>query len=79
MAVFEQGRRPIHIPTLAREVFDVTGAGDTVIAAACLALLCGATIREAALIANASAGIVVGKIGTAAATPRELLATLAAD
>ncbi|MFZ2053914.1 MAG: D-glycero-beta-D-manno-heptose-7-phosphate kinase [Candidatus Aminicenantales bacterium] len=79
MAVFEQGRKPIHIPTLAREVFDVTGAGDTVIATAGLALLCGATIREAALIANAAAGIVVGKIGTATATPRELLSALAAD
>lgn len=79
MAVFEQGRKPIHIPTVAREVFDVTGAGDTVIAAAGLALLCGATIREAALIANAAAGIVVGKIGTATATPRELLSALAAN
>lgn len=79
MAVFEQGKKPIHIPTVAREVFDVTGAGDTVIAAASLALLCGATIREAALIANAAAGIVVGKIGTAAATPRELIAALADD
>ena len=79
MAVFEQGRKPIHIPTVAREVFDVTGAGDTVIAAASLALLCGATIREAALIANAAAGIVVGKIGTATATPRELIAALADD
>jgi rfaE bifunctional protein kinase chain/domain len=79
MAVFERDRKPIHIPTVAREVFDVTGAGDTVIAAACLALLCSASIREAALIANAAAGIVVGKIGTAAATPQELLAALAAD
>ncbi len=79
MAVFERGRRPIHIPTVAREVFDVTGAGDTVIAAASLALLCGATIREAALIANAAAGIVVGKIGTATATPRELTAALTDD
>ncbi|MGB7294559.1 MAG: D-glycero-beta-D-manno-heptose-7-phosphate kinase [Candidatus Aminicenantales bacterium] len=79
MAVFEPGRKPVHIPTVAREVFDVTGAGDTVIAAASLALLCGATIREAAMIATAAAGIVVGKIGTAAATPRELIAALAGD
>ena len=79
MAVFEHGRKPVHIPTVAREVFDVTGAGDTVIAAASLALLCGATIREAAVIANAAAGIVVGKIGTAAATPRELIAALGGD
>jgi len=76
MTVFEQGKRPLYIPTVAREVFDVTGAGDTVIAAATLALLAGATIREAALIANAAAGIVVGKIGTATVTPGELKAAL---
>ncbi len=73
MTVFEKERPPIHIPTVAREVFDVTGAGDTVIATASLALLAGATIREAASIANAAAGIVVGKIGTATVTPDELL------
>jgi rfaE bifunctional protein kinase chain/domain len=77
MTVFEQKRRPLHIPTVAREVFDVTGAGDTVIAAATLALLSGATIGEAARIANAAAGIVVRKIGTATVTPEELQAALA--
>ena len=77
MAVFEQGKRPFHIPTVAREVFDVTGAGDTVIAAAALALLAGATIGEAAQIANAAAGIVVGKIGTATVSPEELKTALA--
>jgi D-beta-D-heptose 7-phosphate kinase/D-beta-D-heptose 1-phosphate adenosyltransferase len=77
MTVFEQGKRPLYIPTVAREVFDVTGAGDTVIAAASLALLAGATIGEAARIANAAAGIVVGKIGTATVTPEELKAALA--
>ena len=77
MTVFEQRKRPLHIPTVAREVFDVTGAGDTVIAAATLALLAGATIGEAARIANAAAGIVVGKIGTATVTPEELKAALA--
>jgi D-beta-D-heptose 7-phosphate kinase/D-beta-D-heptose 1-phosphate adenosyltransferase len=76
MTVFQQGKKPIHIPTVAREVFDVTGAGDTVIAAAALALLAGGTIEQAATIATAAAGIVVGKIGTAAATPEELLAAL---
>ncbi len=75
MTVFEKGKPPVHIPTVAREVFDVTGAGDTVIAAASLALLVGATIREAASIANAAAGIVVGKIGTATVTPGELLSS----
>jgi D-glycero-beta-D-manno-heptose-7-phosphate kinase len=76
MTVFERGKRPLHIPTVAQEVFDVTGAGDTVIAAATLALLAGATIGEAARIANAAAGIVVGKIGTASVTPEELRAAL---
>jgi len=76
MTVFQNGEKPIHIPTVAREVFDVTGAGDTVIAAAALALLAGGTIEQAATIANAAAGIVVGKIGTATATPEELLAAL---
>jgi rfaE bifunctional protein kinase chain/domain len=76
MTVFQKGKKSIHIPTVAREVFDVTGAGDTVIAAAALALLAGGTIEQAAVIANAAAGIVVGKIGTATATPEELLAAL---
>ncbi|MFW6160703.1 MAG: D-glycero-beta-D-manno-heptose-7-phosphate kinase [Acidobacteriota bacterium] len=73
MTVFEKGRKPIHIPTQAKEVYDVTGAGDTVIAAASLALLAGANIREAAFLANAAAGVVVAKIGTAAASTEELL------
>ena len=73
MSVFEADKKVVHIPTLAREVFDVTGAGDTVIATAALALLAGATIGEAALLANAAAGVVVGKIGTAVCTPEELL------
>jgi rfaE bifunctional protein kinase chain/domain len=76
MTVFQKGKKPIHIPTVAREVFDVTGAGDTVIAAAALALLAGASIEQAAAIANAAAGVVVAKIGTATATPEELLAAL---
>jgi D-beta-D-heptose 7-phosphate kinase/D-beta-D-heptose 1-phosphate adenosyltransferase len=76
MSVFERGRKPVHIPTIAKEVFDVTGAGDTVIATATLALLGGASILEAAFLANAAAGIVVGKIGTAAVTPKKLLASV---
>ena len=79
MTAFEKDRPPIHIPTIAKEVFDVTGAGDTVIAVAALALLGGATIREAAVISNAAAGLVVGKIGTATASPGELLAALEAE
>ena len=78
MTVFEKGRPPIHIPTVAKEVYDVTGAGDTVIAAASLALLAGGTIQEAALLANSAAGIVVGKLGTATLTQEELLNVLPA-
>ena len=76
MTVFEKGRKSLHIPSLAREVFDVSGAGDTVIATAALALLCGASIQEAAYLANTAAGIVVGKIGTATASAAELLNAL---
>ena len=76
MTAFERGKKPLHIPAVAKEVFDVTGAGDTVIATAALALLAGATIFEAAYLANAAAGIVVGKIGTATVEPGELLAAL---
>ena len=76
MSIFETGAAPIHLPTTAREVFDVTGAGDTVIAAAAAALLAGATIVEAGLLANAAAGVVVGKIGTAVCSPEELIESI---
>jgi len=72
MSVFERSRKPIHLPTIAREVFDVTGAGDTVLAVSALALLAGASIKEAAVLANTAGGVVVGKIGTATVTPAEL-------
>ena len=72
MALFEQGKDMIHIPTRAKEVFDVTGAGDTVIASYTLALLGGATGGEACEISNHAAGIVVGRIGTSSVTPEEL-------
>ncbi|MFQ6037915.1 MAG: D-glycero-beta-D-manno-heptose-7-phosphate kinase [Candidatus Aminicenantales bacterium] len=78
LSVFEKGRRALHIPAVAKEVYDVTGAGDTVIAVAALALLAGASIREAAVLANVAAGLVVAKVGTAAITPEELLAGLPA-
>lgn len=65
------------IPTVAREVYDVTGAGDTVIAALALAIATGAQLHEAAIIANHAAGVVVGKVGTATLTQSELLASLA--
>ncbi|MBE0461323.1 MAG: D-glycero-beta-D-manno-heptose-7-phosphate kinase [Candidatus Aminicenantes bacterium] len=76
MSVFEKGQKPFHIPANAKEVYDVTGAGDTVIATVALALLSGATIREAAFLANAAAGVVVGKIGTVAIHADELLEAL---
>ena len=65
---------PWMVPTEAREVFDVSGAGDTVIAAFSAAVAAGADWREAAMLANAAAGVVVGKVGTATVTPEELLA-----
>ena len=74
MSLFERGRRPVHIATAAREVFDVTGAGDTVIATLALALCAGARLPEAAALANAAAGIVVGKLGTATTSGDEILA-----
>ncbi|WLT31076.1 D-glycero-beta-D-manno-heptose-7-phosphate kinase [Geothrix sp. PMB-07] len=64
---------PWMIPTEAREVFDVSGAGDTVIAAFSAAIAAGADWREAAMLANAAAGVVVAKVGTATVTPAELL------
>jgi len=77
MSLFEKDGPSTHIPTQAREVFDVTGAGDTVIATLTLALAAGAGYPEAAYLANAAAGIVVGEIGVAAVTPAELVAVLA--
>ena len=63
-----------HLPASAREVADVTGAGDTVIATLALAIAAGATMPEAARLANEAAGIVVGKFGAATVTPEELKA-----
>jgi D-beta-D-heptose 7-phosphate kinase/D-beta-D-heptose 1-phosphate adenosyltransferase len=77
MALFAPGEdhtAPWMIPTEAREVFDVSGAGDTVIAAFSAAIGAGADWREAAMLANAAAGVVVAKVGTATATPAEILA-----
>ena len=76
MALFDadtQHAAPWMIPTEAREVFDVSGAGDTVIAAFSAAIGSGADWRDAAMLANAAAGVVVGKMGTATVTPGEVL------
>jgi len=72
MDLFERGGRDFHIPAEAKEVFDVTGAGDTAIGIFALSLASGASFREAAYLANKAAGIVVGKIGTATVSPAEL-------
>lgn len=76
MALFEKGEATTRIPTAAREVYDVSGAGDTVIATFALALAVGAKMRDAAWIANLAAGIVVGKLGTATVLPHELEAAI---
>jgi D-glycero-beta-D-manno-heptose-7-phosphate kinase len=75
MLLCQRGRKPFHIPTVAREVFDVSGAGDTVIASFTLAIAGGASPVEAAVFSNHAAGVVVRKIGTATVTPEELLAS----
>jgi len=73
MQLLEKNKPPIHIPTVAQEVFDVSGAGDTVVATFTLGLCSGATKLMAAHLANFAAGIVVGKIGTAVVTRKEIL------
>jgi D-beta-D-heptose 7-phosphate kinase/D-beta-D-heptose 1-phosphate adenosyltransferase len=73
MLLCHRGQKPFHIPTVAQEVFDVSGAGDTVIASFTLAIAAGASPLEAAILSNHAAGIVVGKIGTATTSPEELL------
>lgn len=76
MSLFRPGRRPAHVPTAAREVYDVTGAGDTAMATLALGLAAGASLEQAAVLANHAAGVVVGKLGTATVSAEELLATL---
>ena len=79
MMFFEKGKHPHHIPTKARDVFDVSGAGDTAIAMFTLALACNATPLEAALIANHASAVVVGKLGTATVTRDELISSFEND
>ena len=75
MMLFREGHPPYHTPTRAREIFDVSGAGDTAIALYTLGITSGATPEEAAEMANHASGIVVGKLGTAICTPEELMAS----
>ena len=77
MSLFERGGRYTHLPTVAREVYDVTGAGDTVVSVVALALAAGADYPEACYLANHAAGIVIREVGTATCAPAELKASLA--
>jgi D-beta-D-heptose 7-phosphate kinase/D-beta-D-heptose 1-phosphate adenosyltransferase len=76
MSLFRQDAQAVHIPALARNVFDVTGAGDTVACTMALALATGRTLEQGMLLANHAASIVVGKVGTATVTLDELLAAI---
>lgn len=76
MALFNGGAKPVIIPTMAQDVYDVSGAGDTVIGTFSLALASGAKEEEAAYLANLAAGIVVGKVGIAVTTRDELIAKI---
>lgn len=78
MLLCQRGQKPFHIPTVAQEVFDVSGAGDTVIATFTMAIAAGASPVEAAVISNHAAGIVVGKVGTATTSAAELLCSFGA-
>lgn len=76
MSLFERGDRYTYLPTVAREVFDVTGAGDTVASVVALALASGADYPTACYLANHAAGVVVAELGTASCAPEALLASL---
>jgi D-beta-D-heptose 7-phosphate kinase/D-beta-D-heptose 1-phosphate adenosyltransferase len=76
MSLFERGGRHTHLPTVAREVFDVTGAGDTVVSVVALALAAGSDFASACVLANHAAGIVIREVGTAACTPDALIGSL---
>jgi bifunctional ADP-heptose synthase (sugar kinase/adenylyltransferase) len=79
MMLFRQNEAPHYIRTKARQVFDVSGAGDTAIALFTLGLVCGATAIEAAEIANHGSAVVVSKLGTATVTRDELIARFRED
>ena len=72
MMLFEKEGKGFHIPAVAREVYDVTGAGDTVVSTLTLSLATGADILSASIISNFAAGVVVGKLGAASLTREEL-------
>ena len=72
MSLISADAPPVHLPALAREIFDVSGAGDTVVAVLAVGLAAGMTMAEAAQLANAAAGVVVAKVGTAVVRNAEL-------
>ena len=72
MTLLREGHAPLHLPTQAQEVYDVTGAGDTVIGTLAATLAAGKSLDEACFLANAAAGVVVGKLGTSTVSPLEL-------
>ncbi len=72
MTLLQPGKEPLHMPTQAQEVYDVTGAGDTVIGVLATVLAAGHSLEEACFLANAAAGVVVGKLGTSTVSPIEL-------
>jgi len=77
MSLFEKGGRYTHLPTVAREVYDVTGAGDTVVSVVAVSLAAGADYRTASFLSNHAAGVVIREVGTATCSPEALLASLA--
>ncbi len=76
MSLFFPGGADVHIPTVAREVYDVTGAGDTVVATLGVGLACGLSFELAARLANVAAGIAVGKVGTSTVSPEEIIGSI---
>jgi D-beta-D-heptose 7-phosphate kinase/D-beta-D-heptose 1-phosphate adenosyltransferase len=77
MSLFSRSAETVHIPTVAREVFDVSGAGDTVLASLAVGVAAGLGMAEAARLANIAAGIAVGKLGTSTVSPDEIINTVA--
>lgn len=76
MSLFEDGKKTVTIPSTVRQVYDVSGAGDTVVGVFTMALVSGATVSEAAYLANLAAGVVVAKVGTASLTMEELITAI---
>ncbi|MBN2793008.1 MAG: D-glycero-beta-D-manno-heptose 1-phosphate adenylyltransferase, partial [Desulfuromonadales bacterium] len=78
MSLFQRDGRELHMPTKAREVFDVSGAGDTVLSVIGIGLAAGLSLEQAAAVSNLAAGIVVGKVGTSTVSPEEILQAVGA-